>query len=267
MKPVFGSGYRLNPDHPLNQGLTDWLSINERSGYVVYGIRRSITGTLASVTNAWGQYGVYFGGSGDGCQGVLLSGYSNPSQITIIIKLRTYIVEAAYGFYISNDAATGDSGISIGQSPDKKVYVAIGNGYVAANAALANNTSYVLALSTTYAVGATPQLYINGTLQSGATATATVLNTSGNMYLGRRANAASPSYCTQVSISSCTIYSRKLSRNEIFTDYVNPYGTPSNPRLLFPSGRRYFYPEAGPAPSFKPYWIPKPSQIIGGGLN
>ena len=111
--------------------------------------------------------------------------------------------------------------------------------------------------------GGNVSAYLDGAAKQ--TVTLSAITSNPNIYLGNRSSDFARQFVG--TIYDVTIYSRKLTQPEVALDAVNPYGTPSNPRFLYQGLRAWFVPSSGVTPSFKPYWIPKRSRIIGGGLS
>ena len=232
-KPVFGSGYRLNPDHLLNRGLVAWWLMNEGSGVNTYDTSAyKNPGVLSGTTKpVWtnGPYGTALGFGG-------AAYINNPSDL---IGIDDVTVSA-----VVNITNTGGN---LGLVGNSKFYVLIETGL-----------SRMLISSD----GASTNIYPswNSSTMCGVWAMVTVIRRAGNLYayyngtlLSNSGNGGTPARGSattiglallyfQGSIDRTVIYNRALSQSEINQLYIYPFGTPDNPRLLFPSTRRYFVP-------------------------
>jgi hypothetical protein len=274
-KPVYGSGYRLNPEHPLNQGLVAWWLMNEGSGspFDIMGRSSSIVGAPTWSMEKARQYA----SASDVIQRDPLLEPSSAITVLACVKRTGTLVEYARPFgktnkngvspYLSYDLETNAAGA--GQDKIKaNILLSVDNMQSTPNATVDMTVPTIVGLR--YSIGNYLQLITNGIVSQSSAST--YLNpisydtaSTGNFIISGASSATVDSPWNGL-VYWCCLWNRWLLDNELISVRDTLYGTPANPRLLLPSGKLYFFPSGGVTPSFKPYWISKQSRIIGGGL-
>jgi hypothetical protein len=241
-KPVFGSGYILNPFHPLNRGLRAWWLCNEGSGGIVTDIVGGCNATIAG-TDVWqktqngtvlscestAQYAVIPRTFGffDGTSPFTVSGVAKVTSISSVAQfiwhprnerdVWLYLKTAGFSFGFWDTAernATSSSGISA-----NKYYTCTGVWDI-------NNS-----LLRSYLNGVA-----GGTYAAGTPASKSGTGTIGLQYISAAQNSL------KGDVYSLAIYDRVLSAAENMDLHMYLFGTPDNPRLLTLSGVTYFLP-------------------------
>jgi hypothetical protein len=262
-KPAFESGYRLNPNHPLNKGLVSSFLFNTTSN-VQIDLNNKYT---ASLTGSW----------------------MSRKWLALVNQaaINNYALLSANPLTLSNSfsvhiLAYPTSLTQVGNADG--TYLMLYNDDVNTSLRIANSivTSYFIEcvltiggvekINTRYSDVApvlnkwydivvsynetTVSVYVNGLLMKNGFS-AQMSYTASNMIAARSATLGN----IGANISIVEFYNRALSEFEAKQLCLNPLGAPDNPRLLFPGGFHNYYPSGG----FKPFWT-SPNSIIGGGL-
>ena len=248
-KPIFGSGYRLNRHHPRNKnGLGVWWMLNER-GPLVYEASTALRG--AATGAVWSGNNLGFSGA----QEVILSSadcFPNAGNpFTFSIRMRVGSTTAnTYAWIRYQTTNPGVQVAIISGFVDGKVEFyagSSGEGFtgtdprVGSQITIPDITNFHT-YTYSYSAGAWDG-YLDGIKQY-ATINATfsiaqpsvgppVPNT--NIVFGSSGGA---NYFTG-EIADVQVYQTKLSDKAIADLAMFPYGTPDNPRLIFPALNRF----------------------------
>jgi hypothetical protein len=248
-KPKFGSGYRLNPNCSLTQGLAGLWLFNERC----YGCVNTVNGKVIAAQSITSLVpnGVYLN-------------WTNANISTEMIPIVGAFTMYANVYNVSGKPSLGNYGDYLG------IYANIGgnSGFYdgstwneIASSTISDNTlaSFHITYDKAYL-----RYYRDGV--SAATPVAvTTAPRAGNRNFFINKDGTSGAQCAAY-YYIVAVYNRALSAAEVLLQSKFPFGTPANPLLLFPSTKRYFVPSGGVTPSFKPYWVPRRQKTIGGGI-
>jgi hypothetical protein len=249
-KPIFGSGYRLNPSHPLNKGLVAWWMMNEGAGRVIYDLVSNRPASLVGTALGWvrnqnysklNAYGLSSNNSSTAgilCDSTPVTGV----QVTLV----SWFVEAVdgeadtlLGIFSPVDDTNAyylNLGMASAGDPVRAISYA-GSASIATVGTIAlNSLNHAAAV---FASATSRTAYLNGV---GGTANTTNSTPSGLSRIGIACGygATYPTGPFGGTIYSAEIYNRALSAAEILLSYNSPFGTPDKPRLLFPSTRKYY---------------------------
>jgi len=260
-KPVFGSGYRLNPDHPLNKSLIAWWIFNEGGGKYV----KNLASPRSPLNDFTGSYLDPYGLVNNNAQWVTTNSPGIPA-----IGTGNYCVHAKVMFtYPATNmgiVAFGSYDPTWAKSSSDSLYIYDGGAKTTGSAVLTINVPGTLTWSREGTGTNQTKQYVNGIATTPCTHGDSIgAPTTISIGADRDGIAA---YSFRGVIYEVAIWNRSLSPAEVAALNSAPYGTPSNPRLLFPSGRVYFVPSgAGGEPSgFKPYWSLNRHRTIGVGV-
>lgn len=240
-KPSFNDmgAMRLNPEHPLNRGLVAWWLMNEGGGKIVFDATRRLNTGFSSVP-AWSSKGLIFDGVDDYLTVATPAILAAANPVSVVCKAR--LLE------------TGLKGMfNITQSTDQVLVCYWDTDFARVKSCHLADASYTQISNTithsdwnhfviTHPGGnVVPGHYINGIAANNASgAQLTAWSTSKiEIAAGLSYNSA---YNANAEYEYVLIYSRVLSSSEVTQLYINPFGTPDNPRLLYPSRRTWFVP-------------------------
>lgn len=238
--------FRLNRNHPINQGLIGWWLCNEGAGKVLYDLVGHNFAAFSSGTTrtGWGNTvlgnGVVWDAGTDdyATLGDFRSRYTN--QFSCLVTLVFSAVDTTIGIFGQMDTAN---------NYDWMMYIASDgsvNFYVKTFQTKSANGPVLSAGVVYNAVGvyngANVNIYVNGVKSTSVAQTENVLANQTSTILGRGYN----NQAMRATVHSASIWDRGLSRQEaleLSRGYL--FGTPDNPRFLVQPRRKWFVPVVG----------------------
>lgn len=205
---------------PNNLGLLRYWSFEDATGTLATDFSgKGSAGTLTNMESTdWvpGRRGTAL--SFDGVNEYVDTGsFTLPSAVSFCAWIRPSSLPSAYKFFVGNDNASGDTGFGIASDSSNYFYVAIKNGYRAANAAfVAGDWYHVCGTGST--TSDTPNLYINGVAQSGSFSAVSGGTNGGDLYIGSAPRAGVNANAT---IDEFRVYNRTLSSTEVTMLYAS----------------------------------------------
>jgi hypothetical protein len=273
-KPRYDGCMGLKRSHPLNKGLVAWWLMNEGAGQL-----QDILGRYPT-TGTWGtgaswaksakgfatKHAWEFGGIPLGTLTLLFG-----SNFSISFWVYSTMDGATYGksvFGASNNTNAFQIAIGAVSTNTNCVYtLATSNDYplmTSSNTLTANAWHHVVYVRSGTGT-ANNRCWIDGVeVLNNANSSATYLSTARPYFIGAPDASSYTSFVGY--LSGMTIWSRLLTSAEAVMDFVNPYGTPSNPRFLWSAPRTWSIP-AGAGPSFKPYWGRNSNSLLYSGMS
>jgi hypothetical protein len=263
-KPDFNTmgAMRLNPDYFGNQGLVALWLINESGGGDFYDRVSGIVSSLINGATLDPIGGIRCDSNTEASRSGLPKGFTVTYPISMVFK--AYFLTStttAYATFFS----VGDKVAILEQSTAGGKYSHGGYSYSSWNQWDSNVLRSIGYHTIVSSIGNGYQrLWADGALvQTSSIAMSNPTSPSSYIYLGQDNTSAVRN--ANVIIIYGAVYNRLLIDSEALMWSTAPFGTPDNPRFLALARRTYFVPSG--VPSFKPYWIPRKSAVIGGGLR
>jgi hypothetical protein len=243
--------FRLNRNHPLTKGLQLWFLINEGAGNILYDIVRghqlAMVGTVTRGVDV----------KGPNIGGFSTSNYYS-GTVPILISASTYPFTLGALGYIVSDPGTDSYMVSMSDDSTGN-FVTVGmEGNVAGDPAYTSHRGGGSSIGEIYASnsntipgwthavqvvrGASSRsLYSNGIRTDNVATTTGTLTTLTRFSIGLRklASVAKP---WSGNILQVYLWNRELSDQEVTSLYLNPFGTPDNPRFIVEPQRIWFVP-------------------------
>lgn len=256
-KPRYEYRARINPAHPLNQGLVGWWLFNNGAGQcsnLMSGVQTSLSGSTL-----WSKEGLYFDGAGDYVDfgdlfysdALSLVIHCHPTTVdangrTIILKRNgagTVTASTSEWWFIHSNASLGlyawnSSNTVILSFTTAAPLVAGAWSHVVAVAGGNGNYSYIS---------------VNGVVDGSGSQTGVIRNSTSAIQIAARSTNDNNRYFIG-DIGYVLIYNVALTTSQASELYVRPYGTPDNPRLIVEPRRTWFiasnlgYRTSGPFP-------------------
>jgi len=278
MKPSFNAmgALRLNPDNVLNKGLVAWYLMNE--GVVSY-LRDLVSGNMIPLTVGAATPSI----GRDSKDGLCLTFPVNHtsryttllpqisslplSNFGVVVRYRTTISQVSNclcGWHGTDDLLLYGADASSTNSGASRMFWRDVGGSIneTTGVDLVDGALHTMTLTST--ADANHFWCVDDRLVGQWTTSRATAGPFSGFSIGAWVDTSSQDWAGN--ISSVALYNIGLSVKIASMGHVFPYGTPSNPRFLYLGAKSYFYPSVA-TPSFKPYWIPKRSRIIGGGLG
>lgn len=260
-KPLSFECAVLNYEHPLNKGLVAWWLFNEGAGTVAYDVANARSAVIgAAVTRVIGSAG----------QGYRFTDTANavitlPASTSVYglgaftISVRSISTSTAAYSFIHGAWDTALTNVLIRATTDVYFYTYTGAQVGGVIDTLVANNLYDFHFVYD---GAKMKAYKNGVLS------ATTFNQTGTIGSGTGKSTLSigydrGAYSSGINVYEYSVRSIALTAEQVMALYINPFGTPDNPRLLIEPRRTWFVPTAA---AFKPYWAIRKNRVIGGGV-
>ena len=231
-KPIFTPGMKVNWEHPLNRELAAWWLMNEGSGDGT--IRDLVSGIVASPA---GGYPTWQGSPRGICLNFAAAPYLTipildklniVGPITIVAWIYRSSTANGYIFYgndTSNPYKGYTMGIGIGGTANCITYWN-GVGWKSSTTTISTLAWHNIGVS---GKGTTVQFALDG-LDAGTQTLAEPTTWSGIRAIGGRSNDGNTPF--NGLIADVRLYRVGFSVTNFQTEYIYPYGTPDNPRLI-----------------------------------
>jgi hypothetical protein len=257
-KPRYEQRPRLSPAHPLNQYLVAWWLMNEMAGNNIFDVAGRFAGTITvpswlntglgpAITVTDNTHGVV------GCGNILA--IDAPSRLTMSAWIYPtnfadyrHIIDKHPSNMLSGwSCQTGGAGV--GSSARPLFFAANGSVYrfcyTTSDSLVLNIWQHIVFVYN--AAGSTDadkvQIYVNAVLKAltfPSAMVASIAATSSPVNIGDGAVVGDNSWAGQ--IANVMLFNSNLGINDIKDLYLNPFGTPYNPRLIVQPQRKWFVP-------------------------